>query len=88
MGVTAQTGIVLDRIENATLRPRESTGESLTAGMSTSPFSFCIDDNHTSFPGPKHPGACGCAERQKSLGDRHFCTARRPLRNRIGDTSG
>jgi hypothetical protein len=37
-----------------------------------SPICFPTSDDHTSFPGPKHPLARGWAKRRKSLGHRHF----------------
>jgi hypothetical protein len=44
----------------------------ITVARCLTRFCLCINDNHTSFPGPKHLLVCGCAERKKCLGDRHF----------------
>jgi hypothetical protein len=67
-------GIALDFRENPTQPPLEPTGDHSTTSISTSPFSFCIADDHTSFPGPKDPFKCSCPERGKFLGDSHFFT--------------
>jgi len=45
-------------------------------------------ENSTSFPGLKHPPACGWSKRKKPLTDRHFRAARRPFCDRIADTWG